>query len=767
MKQNQSIVSRRVLPTLLASSAMLAMAAAEAQPATQQQAQGIEEIVVRGVARQFRPEEQSTATGLNMSLVETPQAVTVITPEMLRTVNAQNAYEATDLVPGVQRSGYGFGFSQIVMRGVFSLSRRVDSIRLDNLVTSIRGDAVERTEIVRGPATAIYGVTGGFGGEINSILKKANPVRNIEFGAEVGSYNTHKVYGDVNTPLTEDGSVSMRVVGSYQEYGLPLDIQGEDFPNYEGMWLASLNWDMSVNSSLTWTHYQQHRNTDPWDGGALVENAEGNLELPDIDPEIWYFSHPDYSNETTDVDFSILEFDHRFANGWRANSKLAWHKYESELGYYYPFGPFGAYALGDDEIYIYSYDVEREGEELTFSQSLGGDYEAFDRDHQVFAAVEYRKDLNPDRFQLLNSAFQGYANMDWYADDVYDGMPRFSDGSVFVPVTQNREEHFGVRQILLEEVEDLKVSVQTLFNATDRLQILAGLLYHDSETVTTIPRNRGEDIDPPERDVIDYSETVGRIGFTYHLLDNWRFVNDGRIYYNYSQGFEPQTYTDEDGVTVSAPQEMDQHEIGFKTEMFDGAVGTSLAIFDYEITNISVSSSFLGSFGGFGSTVLEGSQRATGAEFEVVGEVLPGWNVMANYTWMDAEIRNPNNTRSTPPRTTPKNSGAITSTYEWLDGPLAGFRIGGTLKVSGDYGFVEGTSNVDRYGQPPSAGAHERFDIHASYTPYSGPLEGAEVYFNWMNVFDEDIMVAKQGSPGYGIMFLDQQRMTLGLRYQF
>lgn len=767
MKQNQSIVSRRVLPTLLASSAMLAMAAAEAQPATQQQAQGIEEIVVRGVARQFRPEEQSTATGLNMSLVETPQAVTVITPEMLRTVNAQNAYEATDLVPGVQRSGYGFGFSQIVMRGVFSLSRRVDSIRLDNLVTSIRGDAVERTEIVRGPATAIYGVTGGFGGEINSILKKANPVRNIEFGAEVGSYNTHKVYGDVNTPLTEDGSVSMRVVGSYQEYGLPLDIQGEDFPNYEGMWLASLNWDMSVNSSLTWTHYQQHRNTDPWDGGALVENAEGNLELPDIDPEIWYFSHPDYSNETTDVDFSILEFDHRFANGWRANSKLAWHKYESELGYYYPFGPFGAYALGDDEIYIYSYDVEREGEELTFSQSLGGDYEAFDRDHQVFAAVEYRKDLNPDRFQLLNSAFQGYANMDWYADDVYDGMPRFSDGSVFVPVTQNREEHFGVRQILLEEVEDLKVSVQTLFNATDRLQILAGLLYHDSETVTTIPRNRGEDIDPPERDVIDYSETVGRIGFTYHLLDNWRFVNDGRIYYNYSQGFEPQTYTDEDGVTVSAPQEMDQHEIGFKTEMFDGAVGTSLAIFDYEITNIPVSSSFLGSFGGFGSTVLEGSQRATGAEFEVVGEVLPGWNVMANYTWMDAEIRNPNNTRSTPPRTTPKNSGAITSTYEWLDGPLAGFRIGGTLKVSGDYGFVEGTSNVDRYGQPPSAGAHERFDIHASYTPYSGPLEGAEVYFNWMNVFDEDIMVAKQGSPGYGIMFLDQQRMTLGLRYQF
>ncbi len=767
MGNSRSIFPHRILPTLLASSALISAAAAQAQPVATQEAPAIEEVVVRGVARQFRPEEQNTATGLNMSLVETPQAVSVLTPEMMRTVNAQNAYEATDLIPGVQRSGYGFGFSQIVMRGVFSLQRRVDSIRLDNAVTSIRGDAVERTEVVRGPATAIYGVTGGFGGEINSILKKANPVRSMEFGVEAGSYDSHKVYADINTPLNEDGTLSGRLVGSYQEYGLPLDIQGEDFPNYEAMWLGSLNWNLSYDTSLTWTHYQQHRNTDPWDGGALVQNQAGNLELPDADPETWYFSHPDYSNETADIDFSILELDHRLDNGWTANSKLAWHKYEEELGYYYPFGPFGAYSLGDDEIYIYSYDVERGGEELTFNQSLGGDFDALDREHQFFAALEYRKDLEPDRFQLLNSGFQGYANMDWYTDEVYNGTTRFRDGSVFTPVTEDREEHFGVRQILLEEVEDVKISLQGLFTLTDRLQMLAGAVYHDSESVTTIPRNRGEQLDPPERDVVDFSKVVSRIGFTYHLLDNWNFINDGRVYYNYSQGFEPQTYTNEAGVTVSAPQEMEQHEIGFKTEMFDGAVGTSVAVFDYEITNIAVSSSFLGSFGGFGSTVLEGSQEATGAEFEIVGEVLPGWNVMANYAWMDAEILNPNNNRGTPPRTTPKNSGAITSTYEFLEGAAAGFRIGATLKVSGDYSFVEGTSNVDRYGQQQDVGAHERFDIHASYTPYSGPLEGAEVYFNWMNVFDEDIMVAKQGNPGYGVMFIDQQRMTMGLRYQF
>ncbi|MDZ7767697.1 MAG: Plug domain-containing protein [Woeseiaceae bacterium] len=131
----------------------------------------IEEIVVRGVARRFRPDEQSSATGLNLSLVETPQSVTIITPEMMNTIGAGSAYEATDLVPNVQRSGYGFGLQQVVMRGVFNLSRRVNGLELDNALTSIRGYAVDRLEIVRGPATAIYGVTGAFGGEIQFFSK--------------------------------------------------------------------------------------------------------------------------------------------------------------------------------------------------------------------------------------------------------------------------------------------------------------------------------------------------------------------------------------------------------------------------------------------------------------------------------------------------------------------------------------------------------------------------------------------------------------------
>ncbi|MDZ7669332.1 MAG: TonB-dependent receptor [Gammaproteobacteria bacterium] len=207
---------------------------------------------------------------------------------------------------------------------------------------------------------------------------------------------------------------------------------------------------------------------------------------------------------------------------------------------------------------------------------------------------------------------------------------------------------------------------------------------------------------------------------------------------------------------------MVQHEIGLKAEMLGGCRGCRRwHCFDYEITNIEVSSSFLGSFGGFGSTVLEGTQEARGVEFELIGEILPGWNVSANYAYMDAEINNPNNTNSTPPRTTPKHSGAITTTYEFLDGPAAGLRVGGTVKVSGDYSFIEGTSNVDRFGSRMPAPTSGSICMRPTRR-VRAVSRISKSTFNWQNVFDEDIMVAKQGNPGYGIMFIDQQAVSAG-----
>src|SRR5882724_6300247 len=47
-------------------------------------------------ARHYRPDEQTTATGLSMQLIDTPQPISIITPEMLQVAGATSIYQATD-----------------------------------------------------------------------------------------------------------------------------------------------------------------------------------------------------------------------------------------------------------------------------------------------------------------------------------------------------------------------------------------------------------------------------------------------------------------------------------------------------------------------------------------------------------------------------------------------------------------------------------------------------------------------------------------------
>ena len=120
------------------------------------------------VARRIRPDDQTSATGLRLTLVETPQAITIVTPEMMRLIGATNIYQASDFVPGMTINGTGYGLDRIYMRGNRITSHRINGSRFSSL-HSLDAFTMERIEVVRGPATALYGVTGSFGGEINNV----------------------------------------------------------------------------------------------------------------------------------------------------------------------------------------------------------------------------------------------------------------------------------------------------------------------------------------------------------------------------------------------------------------------------------------------------------------------------------------------------------------------------------------------------------------------------------------------------------------------
>ncbi len=784
--RENSVSAKRRFKALLASTAlvsaqMVASGHAFGQDTESEADQPTDQIIVRGIARQFRPDESDAATGLKMKLVDTPQSISVITPELLDTIGAINIYDATDLVPGVQKSGVGFGNEQISLRGIINVNQRINGLVNSLDATSVEGYMVERVEIVRGPASVVYGVTGSFGGEINSVLKRPRADGFTEFGTEFDHYGSQSYKLDTTGELPgTDGALRGRFTIRYDNLNLPYDIENFNIEQETTTVLGSLAWDITPQTTATVWYYHQELNGDPVDGGSLVTLPNGGLALPqevlpNFDADVWYFSNPNQSREELVLDHVLAEIEHTFGNDWVATASALVSQNDWDVTMFYGTG-LGRGGRALDELAIYTYDTDRSSKELSFNLSLGGDFELLGREHSFFAAFEYNDSLRPNVFESLNSVGVGVASVDLYADGVFDGVqPRFVDGTPFVPVfSPERDPAIQGTFGATTESTDFKGSFQLLLRPIDRVEVLAGLLVHDGDL-----RRAPLGGTPPDG---KFREIVTRAGITYDVIDDVGFVNDAKAYFSYTESFQPQIVTDSDGVVRFLPQTMNAYEFGLKAELFEGAAGFSVAYFDNDIENINTAGSAVGNFADAQFPVANGTQKSRGVEVDLIGEVLPGWNVAFNYTWFDGEITDDTIDPATgelqfpffaTPRSMPDHLGALTTTYEFLDGPLDGLRIGGTIKVSGDYAFNDALRRLPPFspvGETPASlidGAHTRLDLNVSYAGFTGALEGLRLYANAINVTDEDILVQKQGSPTFGITLIDRQLFKFGATFSF
>jgi len=715
----------------------------------------LEEVIVRGVADPYRPEEQTSATGLQMKLIDTPQSVSVLTTEMMKVAGANSIYEATDMVPGMQAAGTGYGLDRFILRGNRVETHRINGTRF-GVGKSLEGFAMDRFEVVRGPATVLYGVTGSFGGEINQLLKRPDEDFRAEFGFEGGDFDLSQYEADVTGSIPgTDGAISGRLLGLYREWDLPVDVASYD--NRKHMVMGSLKFQLAENTTSTVWLYQSSLHEDSWDGGFLQQPSPGVLVLPNVSDKRWYYSDTRYDRNEPQQLFAIADLQHRFSNDYQFKAQTTLNRVKNRIAQYFPFGPAGAYDLGDDEVYFYAYDQASEARELTFDASLNGKFQLLGREQQFAAAFEYAGTLDPTLNTLWNSTLLGVLNLHQGGQGVLaDGTP--------VPLLDGSQ--LTIRNYNKQDYDDYRFSLQMLLTPIDRLHVLVGGLLQRSEIKSTAIIQGSEVIENPQSDKFSYTEPVFRAGLTWDWLHDAGPIDDLKPYFSYSEGFNPNIGVfDGDGNALTDPQEMRQYEVGIKADFLGGAIGSSLALYDSELTNVPVNVNFLGEFGSAGSA-LEGKRKIRGLEFELVGELLPGWNMACNYAYTDSEISDPNFDFTIPSKTVPRHAGAVFTSYEFIAGPLRGLRVGGAIVAKDKYTFIESLTNVERFGQYTGDG-YTRVDLSASYSPKTGPLEGWEIYANARNVTDADIYTAKEDHPGFAVTREDYQQFTAGLRYSF
>jgi outer membrane receptor for ferric coprogen and ferric-rhodotorulic acid len=709
----------------------------------------LEEVTVVG-HRLFRPTDQTSATGIEMKLVDTPQSISVVTPELMDTLGANDFYDALSLVPGAYQGGSGFGRDHLILRGTDTLDIRINGTRFRAWTPTIEGNAFQRVEIVRGPATVLYGVTSGFGGEVNQILKASSPEFWIEGKFEGGEYDYQRYEFDVNgaIPYTNE-RLTGRFVGTYENSGTPIEVV--DISNNKLMLMGNLAYEFTPDTKGSVWILHEEWDWDPTDGAFLNQLPNGELALPPVPWEQYYFSDARHSIMETSYNFFVASLDHSFANEWTTRAQVTWSSLDRFMSYYYPFGPAGAYGLDDNEVYFYTYDLGMDTSQLTFDASLGGDFELFGREAKFFAAFEFEDDLEPWERAIPQSLGLGFLNQ------FEGGQQVLADGTP-IPLIDRGSLPYTSRRMI--DNREYRGSFQLLYHPFDRLQLLAGfLVQHSYLQQFDVVRNTSVDL--------DFTEVIPRFGVTYTLVQDWEQLSKLNAYFSYSEGFLPNLgIVNRDGDFLTEPQEMEQYEVGMKAEFLDGRVGASIAWYDSQVTNIPASDAFLGQGFGLGTFVLQGKRDVTGVELEVVGEFRPGWNVAFNYAYADPEISDPNFDFVGPVRSVPKHMGALYTSYEFLDGTLRGLRLSGGVEVKGDYNFVDSLPRIEQYGTLET-GSHTLATFGIAYAGFTGLLSGLEVFGRVENAFDEDHFYAKESHPGFAITRGSPQTFRAGLRYRF
>ncbi|MCX8997373.1 TonB-dependent siderophore receptor [Rhizobiaceae bacterium BDR2-2] len=567
-------------------------------------------------------------------LREVPQSTTVLTRERLEDGNFTSLDTALRKTPGVVVLANDDGRSSLFSRGF-----EVDSLYLNGLSTpedSIYGTqpdmaTIDHVEILRGPS-GLFGGAGEPGSAINMRLKQASDEYKASVNTIMSSWDGKRIEADVTGPLTKSGRVRGRLVGALSTKDHWVDV----VDNKVGVFYGTVQADLTDNTTATVSVNHRQRHITPFNG--LPAFSDGTLL--DLDRSTFVGADwNDFSNRITDY---IAELEHRFEDGGHAKISALYSRLDAD--FLYGFASGAVSADGSTGMRWLARDFERTA--LSLDAHISKPVDLYGMESNVILGMDYRS-YDTD---MLNAAgtISGVFN-------VYDWNSAVDKPTVnYTTRTETDPWQFGIYG-------------QYRIKPVDRLTLIGGarLSWYDaSSTVTTLSTGNAE-----TSKVSENAEVTPYAGIIYDLTDRIS------AYASYTEIFKPQENTDVDGNMIGSRTGR-QYEAGFKAELLDGVNG-SIAYFNLLDKNRAISD-----ISNPGSYLAQGEANMQGLELEVSGTVLPGWEVMAGYTYTDTEFTS-TETAAGSEFYTPEHMVQLWTKYtfeergDWTDGIF----IGGGLKV--------------------------------------------------------------------------------------
>jgi iron complex outermembrane receptor protein len=170
-----------------------------------------------------------SGTKTDVEWLDVPQAVSVVTKTEMEDRGAVRLVDALDGVAGVNNTLGEGSRDQFVIRGFDALNDMYrDGMRDDGTLQSYRSLAnIERVEVVKGPAGALYG-RGSAGGIINLVTKRANGDNFTSVKGSVGSNS--QFVGQLDSSMAFSDKVNGRINVEHRQADSYVDhVDSNDF----------------------------------------------------------------------------------------------------------------------------------------------------------------------------------------------------------------------------------------------------------------------------------------------------------------------------------------------------------------------------------------------------------------------------------------------------------------------------------------------------------------------------------------------------------
>ncbi|MGI0487249.1 TonB-dependent siderophore receptor [Pantanalinema rosaneae CENA516] len=617
-----------------------------------------EEVVVTGDlpgSSYFTP-NATTGTRTNTPILDTPQSIQVIPQQVLQDQQTLRVDDALRNVSGVVGRLNPFGSStNITIRGFttdnFTAGAFLrDGYRLNDNFSTQETANIEQIEVIKGPASVLYGQNDP-GGIINLVTKRplSNPFYELQFQA--GSYGLIRPSIDFSGPLTADRSLRYRLNVAYQhEDGFrDLEIDTNRF------FIAPvLSWDIGDRTNLTIV-MEYINEKSPYDLGLP---AIGD-RVADV-PRDRVVGALDDSSESRALTLGY-DLKHQFNDNWSLNHGFRYVTQDYSVLVTLP--AFVDQTTGD--VNLFFADREYRSDDYTIQTNVVGKFNTGSVRHTLLAGVDLNFNRLDERFTRADFSNLLVINV---FNPVYGTVPR-PDLSGFEPFAPYDTEYDRVGVFLQDQV-----------NFGDQF-ILVGSLRYDTINFRIAP-----DYDPSQTNA-SYQSWSPRIGLIY------KPVETVSLYANYSQSFKPNLSTNVSGSPLE-PEKARGFEVGAKAELLNRKLFVTLAYFNITKRNVATTDPNNPFF-----SVLAGKQRSQGVELDIAGEILPGWNIIANYAYTDARITEDNDIPiGNRLFNAPYHSAGLWTTYEIQQGDLQGLGFGvGINYVGNRYGDLANSFKVGDY----------------------------------------------------------------------